>query len=527
MESFHELALPAFLHESLQKMNFEKPTPVQAAAIPPGLEGRDIVASAETGSGKTAAFGIPLLTFLDKNRSQTALVLTPTRELAEQVQGVLDQLSGGRHDLRSVLLIGGVGMGNQLDGLRRGARLIIGTPGRINDHLEHRTLNLSRTGFLVLDEADRMLDMGFAPQLDRIRRWLTGPRQTQLFSATLPADIQKMASHYLREPVRITVGSEAKPVERIQQKVLKTSQGRKIDDLVEELRTRKGSILIFVRTQHRVDRLARTLKEKGFDAVRIHGGRTQGQRRSALDTFKTGGARMMVATDIAARGLDILAIAHVINYDLPQVAEDYVHRVGRTARAGAEGDSLTLLTPEDSELWRDVLKHLGEFKAAITEIPSHFQDHAPASSTAGRDQRGSRHSQNRHTGQLHAGPHHWQGETRGRSQGPGGGTPRPGDSGRSGSGPREHENKDPNRHGYSSQGSYRPASGNRDPNRPGSAPSGRDRQDPRHRQAPVDSRRETGRDARGGRRDGVPGSSTHKSGNSAAAKVKRWIKRMF
>jgi len=200
MESFQELPLPAFLHESLRKMKFDKPTPVQAQAIPPGLEGKDVVASAETGSGKTAAFGIPLLSFLAAHPNQTALILTPTRELADQVKGVLEQLASSRHDLRSALLIGGVGMGQQVDALKRGARLIIGTPGRINDHLEHRTLNLSRTGFLVLDEADRMLDMGFAPQLDRIRRWLTGPRQTVLFSATLPPDIQKMASLYLKDP---------------------------------------------------------------------------------------------------------------------------------------------------------------------------------------------------------------------------------------------------------------------------------------------------------------------------------------
>jgi len=375
MNSFQELNLPAFLHESLKKMKFEKPTPVQAQAIPVALQGKDVIASAETGSGKTAAFGIPLLAFLEKHRDRTALVLVPTRELADQVRGVLKELACGRHEYDSALLIGGVGMGAQVDSLRRGARLVIGTPGRINDHLQRKTLHLSRAGFLVLDEADRMLDMGFAPQLDRIRQFLTAPRQTLLFSATMPPDMQSMASKYLTDPVRIAVGANARPVESIRQAILHTSQARKMDDLVEELKTREGSILIFGRTQHRVDRLSKKLKEAGFANARIHGGRTQGQRRIALEEFKEGRARILVATDIAARGLDISHIAHVINFDLPQVAEDYVHRVGRTARAGAEGDSLSLLTPEDRDLWKDVLKTLGSAQTTLKTLPSHFKDH--------------------------------------------------------------------------------------------------------------------------------------------------------
>jgi ATP-dependent RNA helicase DeaD len=378
MESFQELSLPAFLHDSLRKMKFVKPTPIQAQSIPSALQGKDIIASAETGSGKTAAFGIPLLAFLEANRDRMALVLVPTRELADQVREVLKQLAGGRHELSSALLIGGMGMGAQVDSLRRGARLIIGTPGRINDHLQQKTLNLSRTGFLVLDEADRMLDMGFAPQLDRIRQHLTSSRQTLLFSATIPPDIQKMASLYLKEPFRVAVGTNARPVDSIRQAVLHTSQARKIDDLMDELKTREGSVLIFGRTQHRVDRLSKKLKETGFANVRIHGGRTQGQRRMALEDFKSGKARILVATDIAARGLDISHIAHVINFDLPQVAEDYVHRVGRTARAGAKGDSLSLLTPEDKNLWREVLRTLGSAQSVIITLPSHYKDHVAA-----------------------------------------------------------------------------------------------------------------------------------------------------
>jgi superfamily II DNA/RNA helicase len=254
---------------------------------------------------------------LTNNTSKTALVLTPTRELAEQVSEVILQLSGGSHNLRHALLIGGVGMDKQVDAIRKGARLFIGTPGRINDHIGQQTLNLSRMGFLVLDEADRMLDMGFAPQLDRMRKWMTAPRQTMLFSATIPPDIEKMASLYLKDPIRVTVGTNSRPVERIKQQVLKTSQGRKYDNLVAEVKRREGIVLIFARTQHGVDQLAQKLKGQEIDVTQIHGGMEQEQRRAALDAFKSGQARVLVATDVAARGLDVHNISHVINYDLP------------------------------------------------------------------------------------------------------------------------------------------------------------------------------------------------------------------
>ena len=426
MESFQELALPAFLHESLVKMKFEKPTPIQAQSIPPGLEGKDVVASAETGSGKTAAFGIPLLSYLAAHPGQTALILTPTRELADQVREVLRQLAGNRGDLNSALLIGGMGMGAQVEALKRGTRLIIGTPGRIIDHMERRTLDLSRTGFLVLDEADRMLDMGFAPQLNKIRVKLPHDRQTLMFSATIPPDIQSLAHQYLRSPVRVAVGGESRAVEKIRQKVMNTSQGRKFDDLIAELQAREGSVLLFARTQHRVDRTLQKLKDKGLSAVRIHGGRTQGQRRMALEQFKNGSSRILVATDIAARGLDIQHIAHVINFDLPQNPEDYLHRIGRTARAGAEGDSLTFLTPEDAGQWKDILKELGEGRVAITNLPSHFTDHAAAINPQpafrpGSSQPNQRHSQGQRpqgrSQNSSRGPSRPEGQSQGRPQG--------------------------------------------------------------------------------------------------------------
>ena len=365
MESFQELGLPAFLGDSLKRMNFVKPTPVQAQAIPSALLGKDIIASAQTGTGKTGAFGIPLLNFLFNNPGQTALILTPTRELAVQVLEVLRKLTGTHFMGGSVLLIGGANMGTQLSALARKPRLFIGTPGRVIDHLQRGSLSLANAGFLVLDEADRMLDMGFAPQLEEIRKRLPVKRQTLLFSATIPSNIQSMGSRFLKEPVRITVGETSQPISKIAQMVIHTTEPRKPEELVSELNSRQGSVLIFARTQSRVDRIAERLKEQGFKVTRIHGGRSQSQRKQAIDHFREGHYRVLVATDIAARGLDIHHIAHVINYDLPRNPEDYIHRVGRTARAGAEGNSLCFLTSEDRGLWDRILKLIKAPKDSI------------------------------------------------------------------------------------------------------------------------------------------------------------------
>ncbi len=384
MESFQELELPEFLRHSLRQMNFVKPTPVQARAIPVALAGKDVIASAQTGTGKTAAFGLPLLAYLEKNGDKTALALTPTRELAMQVLDVLRKLSGAHHLGGSVLLIGGANMNTQFAALARKPRLVIGTPGRVIDHLNRNSLNLAATGFLVLDEADRMLDMGFAPQLEEIRKRLTGPRQTLLFSATFPPDIQAMGAKYLKDPVRITVGPATQPVPKIAQKVLYTTEPKKPEELLGELKERRGSVLVFARTQHRVDRIMNRLKENGVKATRIHGGRSQSQRRQAIDQFREGKFDVLVATDIAARGLDIHHIAHVINYDLPRNLEDYIHRVGRTARAGAEGESLCFLTPEDNDPWRRILRLMGADARSIPVKASRFGFTAPKEETAPR-----------------------------------------------------------------------------------------------------------------------------------------------
>ncbi len=356
MNTFQELSLPLALEKALREMGFNQPTPIQAQAIPVALERRDLMGCAQTGTGKTAAFGIPVLTRLLKAPQKLALILAPTRELAAQIVGVLDQLSRFAPELKSTLLIGGASMKPQIKALSRRPRLIVATPGRLVDHLNRGTVTLSQVEVLVLDEADRMLDMGFAPQLQKILRFLPKTRQTLLFSATFPPYIQKLAKQFLKDPIEVKVGANSQPVSAIHQSVIQTVPTQKNEVLVGELEKREGSILIFARTQSRTDRLARFLEHRGLPVGRIHGGRTQGQRQTAISGFREGRFRILVATDIAARGIDISHIAHVINYDLPQAAEDYVHRIGRTARAGARGEALSLLIPEDRAQWVEICR---------------------------------------------------------------------------------------------------------------------------------------------------------------------------
>ncbi len=411
MESFEELNLPEFLAKNLKQMNFTKPTPVQAQAIPAALAGKDVIASAQTGTGKTGAFGVPLAAYLDAHKEKTALVMTPTRELAQQVLDVLRKISGNVSNGQA-LLIGGANMQAQFQSLKRNPRLIIGTPGRIIDHLTRGSLVLSKTGFLVLDEADRMLDMGFAPQLEEIRKKLPPVRQTLLFSATFPSDIQRMATSYLKDPVRITIGTTTQPVEKINQEIVYTTESRKFEQLMEELKERQGSVVVFARTQVRVDRVSDKLKDLGIKVTRIHGGRTQSQRRQAIEQFREGKFLVLVATDIAARGLDIHHIAHVINYDLPKNPEDYIHRVGRTARAGAEGNSICLLTPEDRSLWERILRLLGNARGAVKVKPSSHPGFMSPSTSKPQEFRSDRprHDQNRSFQPRHDKPRSFQGQ---------------------------------------------------------------------------------------------------------------------
>lgn len=358
--NFQNFALHEPILDALEALKFETPTPIQAESLPHTLAGKDLIGCAQTGTGKTAAFLIPLLMKLLEDEEAQALVLAPTRELALQIQGVAHDLAQRIEGFRSVLIIGGVSMFPQKKDLARRPALIVGTPGRIVDHLRQGTIDFSNVRSLVLDEADRMLDMGFAPQLRAIRDELPKERQTMLFSATMPVDILKLAQQYLKDPARVTIGEVSKPVERIEQVVIPASQVGKNDALLDELNKEQGSALIFMRTKRRADRLARFLNEYGHKVALIHGDRSQRQREEAIERFREGDTRILVATDIASRGIDIPEIQLVVNFDLPDCPEDYVHRIGRTARAGKEGKAILFVTPEDRAEWNDLQKFLAK-----------------------------------------------------------------------------------------------------------------------------------------------------------------------
>ena len=353
MENFLSLKLEESLIESLAKINFKTPTPIQSKAIPIALEGKDILGTAQTGTGKTGAFGIPLVNFLLKTKKDTALVMTPTRELATQVMQTMNNLVG-KGNIRTALLIGGDSMQKQQKQMRRNPRLIVGTPGRINDHLKRKTLRLNNTTFLVLDESDRMLDMGFTPQINQVLQTVPKKHQTLLFSATLPNDILKLAEKYLNQPVRISVGSTSTPIEKIKQEILRVNDGDKYNQLIKEIYTRQGSILIFVKTRRNAEKMVKRLKYDDHDADAIHGNLRQNKRDRVIKAFRNNHFRILVGTDVASRGLDIPAIKHVINFDLPQVPEDFIHRVGRTARAGAEGSALSFIGNGDRLKWNAI-----------------------------------------------------------------------------------------------------------------------------------------------------------------------------
>ena len=365
MENFLSLELEDSLIESLAKINFKTPTPIQSKAIPIALEGKDILGTAQTGTGKTGAFGIPLVNYLLKTKKDTALVMTPTRELATQVMQTMNNLVG-RGNIRTALLIGGDSMQKQQKQMRRNPRLIVGTPGRINDHLKRKTLRLNNTTFLVLDESDRMLDMGFTPQINQVLETVPKKHQTLLFSATLPNDILKLAEKYLNQPARISVGSTSTPIEKIKQEILKVNDGDKYNQLIKEIYTRQGSILIFVKTRRNAEKMVKRLKYDDHDAEAIHGNLRQNKRDRVIKAFRNNHFRILVGTDVASRGLDIPAIKHVINFDLPQVPEDFIHRIGRTARAGAEGSALSFIGNGDVSKWNAIQRLINpNFRAEI------------------------------------------------------------------------------------------------------------------------------------------------------------------
>ena len=356
MQTFKESGIPEQLYHRLEQIGLITPTPIQVQAIPPALEGRDILGTAQTGTGKTAAYGIPIITQIinTPDEKSTALILLPTRELAAQVIQSIKQFIGNGK-ISTALLIGGEAMPKQLRQLRTNPRVIVGTPGRINDHLNRRTLKLHNTNFFVLDEVDRMLDMGFGIQLDEIASYFTSEkRQTLMFSATLPSNIKKLSNKYLVDPVRVSVGATHAPATRIKQEHVKLSHAEKQPRLLEELHTRTGSILVFVKTKHGADKMANQLRKEGHKSDALHGDLRQGKRNRVIADFRKQNYRILVATDVAARGLDIPHIEHVINYDLPQCPEDYIHRIGRTARAGAEGEALSFISSADYGKWRAI-----------------------------------------------------------------------------------------------------------------------------------------------------------------------------
>jgi len=352
--SFENLQLPPFLLKSLKSMNFVTPTPIQAQAIPFALEGRDVMGMAQTGTGKTAAFSIPLAVRLNEQPHQTGLVLAPTRELALQIYKFIRGLADNNQSLGTVLIVGGAPMKQQIRELRRNPRIIVATPGRLVDHLRSEPKLLSRASILVLDEADRMLDMGFMPQLRTILKALPRTRQTMMFSATFANEVKRLAHENMHNPEQVSVGEPSRPIEKIEQVAMDITQAQKNTVILDELNARQGSVLIFTRTKSRTDRLSKYLNGYGYKVTRIHGNRTLAQRRGAIEGFRSGEFRILVATDIAARGLDIADIGHVINFDLPQVPEDYIHRIGRTARNGNGGKALCFVTPEDHEMWRAI-----------------------------------------------------------------------------------------------------------------------------------------------------------------------------
>ncbi len=373
MTDFKKLGIPSIMLEALSQMNFTKPTPIQEQAIPAALKGHDILGSAQTGTGKTASFAIPMINHLLNNVNSTALVLLPTRELAAQVLEAANKMLGSITAINSALLIGGDSMLKQLKQLKQNPRIIVGTPGRINDHLSRKSLSLKQTDFLVLDETDRMLDMGFGIQLNEIAKFLPQKRQTLMFSATLPNNIVALSRKYLSNPVRIAIGNCNEVAPKIRQEIIKTTDSAKYADLVNQINTRLGSLLVFVKTKYGADRMAVKLNKEKFSAGAIHGDLRQSKRERVISDFRAQKFRILVATDIAARGLDIPHIENVINYDLPQCPEDYIHRIGRTARAGAEGLAINFLTAKDSAKWKEIHKLLNPNKrdnAMLLDLPA-------------------------------------------------------------------------------------------------------------------------------------------------------------
>lgn len=349
-ENFYGLGIVPGILEILERLNFKVPTPIQSKSIPIGVQGKDVMGIAQTGTGKTIAFGVPLIQAVIQGRGR-GLVVLPTRELALQVHEVFRKI-GGPLRVTATVLIGGESIGRQIRELQRNPDILIGTPGRIIDHLNQRTLNLARVKILVLDEADRMLDMGFAPQLARILENVPKERQTMLFSATMPQQIMKIAHSYMKLPVRVEIAPPGTALEQVTQELFIVPKDAKLRLLEKLLAEYHGSILVFIRTKFGVKKITHMVRLLGHTVSEIHSNRSLSQRREALDGFRSGRYRVLIATDIASRGIDVKGIEVVINFDLPANPEDYIHRIGRTGRAGMTGRAIAFATPDQR---RDVM----------------------------------------------------------------------------------------------------------------------------------------------------------------------------
>lgn len=398
--TFQSLGLSEALLRDLASAGYKDPTPIQARAIPPCLKGRDVLGCAQTGTGKTAAFVVPMVERLAQTSpgAPRGLILAPTRELAFQIQRTVQKLGRSRR-VSATTVVGGEDMSAQVRGLRQHPTIVVATPGRLLDHMWNGTINLAAFTIVVLDEADRMLDMGFAPQLNQIIEALNEDRQTLLFSATMPADLAALARAGLKNPVQVMVDRPATAAHRVTQTVHHTSHGEKTSLLLSLLADPSETVLVFTRTKHGADRLGRALEKVGHRVAVLHGDRRLSQRRTALEGFRRGTYRVLVATDIAARGIDVANIGHVINYDLPNTPEDYVHRIGRTGRMRASGRATSFVTAEDHYQFRAIEKLLGTPipRAAGSPAPVHKPVPGPAPGHQGRL------AQSRHNGYRHGG----------------------------------------------------------------------------------------------------------------------------
>jgi ATP-dependent RNA helicase RhlE len=393
---FNDFNISNSLKTRLATAGFVTPTPVQAKAIPPALEGADILATASTGTGKTLSFLIPMIERMDatsvpstkgKRGPIRALILLPTRELAMQVlEAYWKLVPGSKND--AVLVCGGLSENNQLDQLDRGPRLVVATPGRLEDYLRRRAVNISAVEMLVLDEVDRMLDMGFLPAIRRIVGAVPKTRQTMCYSATLDANIREIVRDYVNKPVRIEIGHASRPSDQVELRVYTVMQDQKLGLLDQMLRQEEGTFLVFSRTKHGADRISKKLERLGHDADVIHGDRSQSQRTAALKGFQNGKHRILVATDVAARGIDVQDIAHVVNYDLPNASDDFVHRIGRTGRAGAKGVATTFVMPQEKgdarKIERD-LKVKFEWREADKNLEKELRNQPLDTTARGQD----------------------------------------------------------------------------------------------------------------------------------------------